>query len=157
MQHSFREANGNCTWHIEPVHDSLAVVLPNGAVVPFDGDLWAHYASGFSVETVRFYEQRAILWAKDLLFALDSLAQLSRDKSSRFYGVIDLRHVGTFGHSHGGRSAVTACLLDSRITACLNEDGRLDEGQLQRPLLANLGSSDKWNVWNARLVRSRAR
>jgi len=28
---------------------------------------------------------------------------------------------------------VTACLLDSRITACLNEDGRLDEGQLQRP------------------------
>jgi hypothetical protein len=43
---------------IKPVHDSLAVILSGGGVVPFDADLWAHYASGSSAETVRFYEQR---------------------------------------------------------------------------------------------------
>ena len=118
---------------VEPVQDSLAVILPDGEVVPFDSDLWAHHTSGSSAETVQFYEQRALLWAKDLRFALDNLAQLTQEKSSPFYGAINLRRIGAFGHSHGGRAAAAACLLDSRITACLNEDGRLDEGQLQRP------------------------
>ena len=28
---------------VEPIHDSLAVVLSDRGVVPFDGDLWGHY------------------------------------------------------------------------------------------------------------------
>jgi dienelactone hydrolase len=118
---------------IEPVQDSLAVVLPDGKVVPFDSDLWSHYTEASSAETVQFYEQRALLWAEDLRFALDRLAQLTQERSSPFYGAIDVGRLGAFGHSHGGRAAATACLLEKRITACLNEDGRLDEDQLQRP------------------------
>lgn len=118
---------------VEPVDDSLAVVLPAGKVVPFDENLWVRYASPTSSAVIHFYEQRAVLWAKDLIFALDMLTRETQDKNSRWYRTIDLRHVGAFGHSHGGRSAATACLLDSRITACLNEDGRLDEGAVQRP------------------------
>ncbi len=118
---------------IEPLDDSLAVILPDGKIVPFNEKLWAPYASPTSVEAIQFYEQRAVLWAQDLIFALDRLTRETRDKRSHWYGAIDVGHVGAFGHSHGGRSAATACQLDSRITACLNEDGRLDEDQLQRP------------------------
>jgi predicted dienelactone hydrolase len=118
---------------VEHIHDSLGVVLPDGSVVAFDGQLWARYASPSSPETVRFYEQRATVWAEDLLFARQQLVVLSSDKRSPLYDAIDFRRIGAFGHSHGGRSAATACMLDSRIKACLNEDGRLDEPQLQRP------------------------
>jgi predicted esterase len=118
---------------VEHIHDSLGVVLPDGSVVAFDGNLWAKYASPSSPETIGFYEQRATVWAKDILFVLQQMAVLSSDKNSPLYGAIDFQHIGAFGHSHGGRSAATACMLHSRIRACLNEDGRLDETQLQRP------------------------
>jgi hypothetical protein len=124
---------GNIVVAIEHVNDTLGVVLPTGKVLPYDGQLWNRFASTSSFETVKFYEERAILWAKDLLFALEQCEALSLDTRSPFYDAIDLNRVGAFGHSHGGRSAATACILDSRITACLNEDGRLDEDQLQRP------------------------
>jgi predicted esterase len=118
---------------IEPVQDSLAVVLPDGKIVPYDSDLWSRYTETSSAETVQFYERRAQLWAEDLRFALDRLTQLTQERNSRFYGAIDVQRLGAFGHSHGGRAAAAACLLEKRITACLNEDGRLDEDQLQRP------------------------
>jgi hypothetical protein len=118
---------------IEHIQDTLGVVLPGGKVVPFDGQLWSRFASTSSIETVKFYEERAITWAKDLLFALQQCEAMSAETNSPFHDAIDLHRVGAFGHSHGGRSAATACILDSRIAACLNEDGRLDEDQLQRP------------------------
>ena len=118
---------------VEHVHDTLGVVLPGKGVVAFDGQLWGRYASPSEPETIRFYEERAVDWAQDLVFAMQRLATLSATKDSPFFQVIDLRRIGAFGHSHGGRSAATACMLDSRIKACLNEDGRLDETQLQRP------------------------
>src|SRR5438132_5392225 len=117
---------------VEHIHDSLGVVLPDGSVVAFDGQLWAKYESPSSLETVRFYEQRATVWAEDLLLPRE-IVVLSNERSSVLYGAIDFRRIGAFGHSQGGRSAATACMLDSRIKACLNEDGRLDEPQLQRP------------------------
>jgi predicted dienelactone hydrolase len=128
---------------VEHIHDSLGVVLPVGSVVAFDGQLWAKYASPSLPETGRFYEHRATVWAEDLLFVLQRLALLSGQKSSPFYHAIDFRRIGAFGHSHGGRSAATACMLDSRIRACLNEDGRLDENQLQRPYWPLYGHQNK--------------
>ena len=117
----------------EHIHDSLGVVLPGEGVVPFDVELWARHGSTPTPETVKFYEERAMVWAEDLIFMLQRLTSLSSEKGSPFYDAIDLRRIGAFGHSHGGRSAATACMLDSRIRACLNEDGQLDETQLQRP------------------------
>jgi predicted dienelactone hydrolase len=118
---------------VEHIHDSLGVVLPDRSVVAFDEQFWAKYEPSSSPETIRFYEQRATIWAEDLLFVLQQLVVLSSNKSPPFCGVVDFRRIGAFGHSQGGRSAATACMLDSRIRACLNEDGRLDEAQLQRP------------------------
>lgn len=118
---------------VEHVRDTLGVVLPGEGLVAFDGQVWARYASPSEPETIRFYEERAVIWAQDLVFAMQRLATLSSTKDSPFFQAIDLRRIGAFGHSHGGRSAATACMLDSRIKACLNEDGRLDETELQRP------------------------
>lgn len=118
---------------VEHIHDTLGVILPGEGVVPFDAELWARYGSAPVPETVKFAEERAKVWAEDLLFVLQRLTALSSERGSPFYKAIDLRRIGVFGHSHGGRSAVTASILDSRIQACLNEDGRLDETQLQRP------------------------
>jgi len=118
---------------VEHIRDTFAVVLPDGHVVPFDGQLWERYASPSEPETIKFYEERAVKWAQDLLFVMENLAKLASMRDSLFFQAIDPGHVGAFGHSHGGRAAATACMLEARIRACLNEDGRLDETQLQRP------------------------
>lgn len=107
--------------------------MPGKGVVAFDGQLWEKHASPSEPATIRFYEERAVDWAQDLVFAMQGLATLSSTANSPCFQAIDLRRIGAFGHSHGGRAAATACMLDSRIKACLNEDGRLDEIQLQRP------------------------
>lgn len=126
-------SNGYVVAAVEHVHDTLGVVLPGKGAVIFDGQLWERYAPTSEPETIRFYEKRDVLWAQDLLVAMRFLATLSSTKDSPFFRAIDLRRIGAFGHSQGGRSAATACLLDSRIKSCLNEDGRLDELRLQRP------------------------
>jgi len=69
-----------------------------------------------------------VAWAADISFALDQLAKLDLDKDSAFFGKLDLTHVGALGHSIGGRAVGRACQLDSRIRACVNEDGAPDEG-----------------------------
>jgi hypothetical protein len=63
---------------VEHIYDSLGVVLPDGSVVAFDGQLWAKYESLSSLETVRFYEQRATVWAEDLLFPLRELCAFGK-------------------------------------------------------------------------------
>src|SRR5262249_25602819 len=80
-----------------------------------------------AADTLDSFEQRASLWAKDILSAKEELldSPLSRG--------IDANRIGAFGHSLGGRAAAAACLLDSRILGCLNEDGGNDDVQLQRP------------------------
>jgi Platelet-activating factor acetylhydrolase, isoform II len=118
---------------VEHIRDTFAVVLPDGHVVPFEGQLWGRYASPSEPKTIKFYEESAVVWAQDLLFAMENLAKLASMRGSPFFEAIDTGHVGAFGHSHGGRAAATACMLDARIRSCLNEDGRLDETQLQRP------------------------
>jgi predicted dienelactone hydrolase len=78
-------------------------------------------------------ESLALEWAKDILFALDRFAALQAEGKSSSASRLDLASVGAFGHSHGGRSAAAACLLDNRVRACLNEDGSLDDPSLVRP------------------------
>ena len=117
---------------LEHPKDTLAVVLPVGKVIAFDGEPWGRYRSPSGPEALRFYQARANVWAEDLKFVLEQLTTAT-DDASPLHAVIDLERVGAFGHSHGGRSAATACILDSRIRACLNEDGSLDDRKLKRP------------------------
>jgi predicted dienelactone hydrolase len=112
---------------IEHPEDTLAAVLPDGSVLPFDAALWSRHPA---VEgEAQFYAARAELLAQDISFVISQLLALSHQSSSMWHNKIDEAHLGAFGHSQGGRVAGAACLLDRRIRACLNEDGQFDPSQ----------------------------
>jgi hypothetical protein len=57
-------------------------------------------------------------------FSLDQLARLNTlDSSNRFAGRLDLQHVGAFGHSLGGATALQFCHDDPRCLAAIDVDG----------------------------------
>lgn len=109
---------------IEHPEDTLATVLPDGKVLPFNSALWSHHPAVQA--QAQFYAERAQLLAKDVSFVISQLLLLSHQSTSMWHNKIDEAHLGAFGHSQGGRVAGAACLLDHRINACLNEDGTFD-------------------------------
>jgi len=54
--------------------------------------------------------------AKDMMFTLDQL-EIVNQENQILAGVLDLEHVGVFGHSFGGASSVRLAQLDKRIDA----------------------------------------
>lgn len=79
------------------------------------------------------------VWAADIRFAIDKLAQMNSDSKSKFYGHLDLSRLGLFGQSFGGAAAAEACLADSRCKATVDIDGNLFgdvlEAHIKQPLL----------------------
>jgi predicted dienelactone hydrolase len=68
--------------------------------------------------------QRVTQWALDTKALLDRLAgQPAGPGDSLFRGRIDLAHVGVFGHSYGGATAIEFCRLDPRCRVAINLDG----------------------------------
>ncbi len=61
-------------------------------------------------------------WAGDLGYTLDFLTAQNEDRSSAFFGKLDLRAVGVYGHSTGGGAAIQFCGTDSRCIALLGMD-----------------------------------
>ena len=53
---------------VEHIHDTLGVILPGEGVVPFDVELWTRYGSTPVPKTMKFYEERAMIWAEDSTF-----------------------------------------------------------------------------------------
>jgi predicted dienelactone hydrolase len=63
-------------------------------------------------------------WSADMSFVLDRLEQLNTsDPSGRFNGRLDMEHVGVFGHSLGGATALQFCHDDPRCKAAIDIDG----------------------------------
>ena len=79
--------------------------------------------------------------AEDLSFVLDKLSQIR----SPLRRAMNLDRVAAVGHSAGGTVSVRACQLDTRIKACVSEDGEVspvgaffdypDHPQLSQPFL----------------------
>jgi len=61
-------------------------------------------------------------WAGDLGFTLDDLKIQNEDQANPFYGMLDLKHVGVYGHSTGGGAAIQFCSIDPRCIALLGMD-----------------------------------
>jgi dienelactone hydrolase len=101
---------------------SSVVVFPDGRVIPTapqnNGDL----VNGVEMEQLATKLVQA--WSSDMGFALDQLERLnSADPSGKFQGRLDLQHVGAFGHSLGGATALQFCHDDPRCKACIDVDG----------------------------------
>jgi dienelactone hydrolase len=71
------------------------------------------------------------VWAGDVRFAIDRLAQLNSNPKDRFHGRFDLARVGLFGQSFGGAVAAEACSTDPRCKAAIDIDGNLFDGALK--------------------------
>lgn len=109
---------------IAHTYETMATVFPDGRAVALATEPWK--ASQTSEEASIAYENgRMKWWADDISFVLDALEHEARRRPPRapFAGHLDLRRVGAFGHSAGGRAAALACRNDPRVRACLNQDG----------------------------------
>jgi predicted dienelactone hydrolase len=104
-------------------HDASIVQFPDGHVVVPRSQM--DIAAALAVRVA------------DTRFVLTQLARLGR--SGLFVGVLDLGHVGMFGHSLGGAAAAATMLVDPRIRAGADLDGlmfgRVRTSGLSRPFM----------------------
>ena len=102
--------------------------------------------------------QMVNVWAADVHFVIDRLAQMNSDSGSRFHGRFDLARVGLFGQSFGGAVAAQACSTDVRCKAAVDIDGNLFGGVLQegirRPFLFVLSDWTLRSPWLQRTMAS---
>ena len=61
-------------------------------------------------------------WAGDMGFALDFLTSQNDDAKSPIHAILDLSHIGVYGHSTGGGAAIQFCGTDARCNALLGQD-----------------------------------
>jgi predicted dienelactone hydrolase len=112
---------------IDHPHDAAMVEFPDGHVVVPSPEMDIETALAVRVADTRF--------------VLTELAQLNA--SGAFAGLLDLGHVGMFGHSLGGAAAASTMLVDSRIDAGADLDGVLFGGVrsagLSRPFMLMSG------------------
>ncbi len=108
---------------IDAAYRTTVVVLPDGRTVvrPAQYNLELMPPS----EEVPFATRLLTMWAADVEFTIDELAEIDADPSGRFAGRLDLQHLGIFGHSLGGATAADFCHEDSRCKAGIDLDGRL--------------------------------
>ena len=107
---------------VEHTFDAPAVLFPNGHTVGSAAAYWTHLHTALP-DNEAFEKNVTKMFAADILFVIGRIVELSNDRTSPFYSRLDAAHIGVFGHSRGGRDAALACQLDSRIKACLSEDG----------------------------------
>lgn len=63
------------------------------------------------------------VWQQDELFVLNQLAALNAAQTGFFNHRLDLQHVGEWGHSFGGATALGLCQTDPRCQAGVDMDG----------------------------------
>jgi dienelactone hydrolase len=131
-------SHGYVVFGIDPTYTAKVVVFPDGRVaLRAEGATIPDRAD--AVEADEDANRIQKVWTADARFVLDELERLDADPASRFYQRLDLAHVGLFGHSFGGATALRVCELDARCRAGADLDGTLfsDEaaGSLQRPFL----------------------
>lgn len=121
---------------IDHTYDAAVVELPDGRVVP-----------GIAPAVPDPAQRRQLLSTRvdDLRFVLDRLVRLTRAESGLLAGHLDLRRIGALGHSFGGATVASAMLIDRRIVAGADLDGRVwgrvvSKG-LDRPFMLLVGDS----------------
>ena len=141
---------------IDHPYDTTFTIFPGPRVVVFAQEK-------FDTETkkpngyIDYAKERVEVMATDTRFVIDKLTQYDKNASlgAPFAGHLDLRRVGSFGHSIGGVAAVRACQIDKRLRACMNQDSDVDDGapfilttsagkSLDQPLLFFAVNGDKF-------------
>jgi predicted dienelactone hydrolase len=107
---------------INPTYTSFMVVFPDGRVIPRSATGAIPDDAGPAAAD-QDANRIMTVWSDDVRFVMDQLEGMNVDKAGRFYGRLDLAHVGVFGHSFGGATAFYVCQRDPRCKAGANMDG----------------------------------
>jgi dienelactone hydrolase len=121
-------SNGFIVIGIDHPYDSDLVIFPDGRrVYRNDQTGYLDYTSEAAYQrSKKLVARRLAVRVADAQFVLDQLENWNdRDRSSRFFGRMDMRHIGVFGHSFGGAEAAELCRLDLRVGAGVNMDGTI--------------------------------
>jgi len=113
---------------IDHPYDSDLVVFPDGRRVTASKEACLlDFASDEALALSRpKVERRLAVRVADTRFVLDELQQWNgSDRTSRFFGRIDLSHIGMFGHSFGGAVTAEVCRVDPRVRAGVSMDGSM--------------------------------
>lgn len=101
-------------------YDAILTVLPDGRSISYDGRRWPAIPSVEGTVNLNQLEWHT----SDIRFVLNYLLHAEPgDRSLPFAHFVDSARLGAFGHSFGGIAAAHACQTDSRLNACLDEDG----------------------------------
>ena len=106
---------------VSHTYDAIVAVFPGGRSIAYSSKRWPAIPSLEGEANLNQLEWHA----NDIRFVLDELTHLNKASAYPFAGHVDLSRVGAFGHSLGGLVAAHACQIDSRLKACLNEDGEV--------------------------------
>jgi predicted dienelactone hydrolase len=111
-------------------YDAWLISFTNGSFIPFE--VKQRNAGSTTEEHQITYENKRIdWWASDISFALDQLiAMKGHEKNIPFTDHLDLKRIGTMGHSAGGRAAARTCQVDERIKSCADQGWRCDDATL---------------------------
>lgn len=107
---------------IDAPYRSSLVVFPDGRVVTRTPENNADLVGEPQLTALANRLMQA--WSADVGLALDRMAALNAaDPAGRFTGRLDMQHVGVFGHSLGGATALAFCHDDARCKAGVDVDG----------------------------------
>ena len=149
-------SHGYVVLGITNTYSAPVVRFPDGRIANIQSD--ASFPRG-PAQAIKSAGNRMVkVWASDIRFAADSLAQMNSDSKSRFYGRFDFTRVGMFGHSFGGAATAEACSTDPRCKAAVDMDGNLFGSVLQkgikRPFLFVLSDWTLRPPWLQRTLAS---
>ena len=77
------------------------------------------------LEETKWLDTHIETWISDVQFVLNQITKESQNNQSQFYSKLDLDHIGMFGHSLGGSTAIQCCRRDERLRAGCSLDGYL--------------------------------
>ena len=76
-------------------------------------------------EETKWLDTHIETWVSDVQFVLNQITKNHKIHQSQFYSKLDLDHIGMFGHSLGGSTAIQCCRRDERLRAGCSLDGYL--------------------------------
>jgi predicted dienelactone hydrolase len=107
---------------VNPTYSSNLVTFPDGRVV-LRTDKGTIPDNATPAEADQMGNTLIAVWVKDVIFVMDHLETINASPDSPFYQRLALDHIGVFGHSFGGATAMIVCQQDPRCKAGANLDG----------------------------------
>ncbi|MBU1008098.1 GNAT family N-acetyltransferase [Candidatus Dependentiae bacterium] len=110
---------------INHTYNSILTKFPDGRIISATKAANEITKNETFNKTKKAFDKEMETWISDAQFVLNQLESLNNNIKSIFYQRLDRKHIGMFGHSFGGATAIQMCRRDSRIKAGVDLDGGL--------------------------------